>query len=766
MPQGNAAQLEAEMARWLGTARERGRPDAYIGRRRWKRYLLGLSLEVTTAPNTPGDFRIARMHNVSGGGVGFWSDQELPRGMRIYVREHSSKRPGLWLAGTVSYCALGINGYLVGMTFDQPALPEVGLLPAAKGLLAEQPVAGRPQSAGKDRLSLATKCTLLSVGSVLAGLAMAWLFTWPPAAMFRRMDWNLVLGAVAGAGLAGLGSWVLVAGQSELLHVIRKAVHAMARGEILNTPLPEGGCREMRLLRQAVLDLGSRWRSHEDNEQAERRRLEEISQIKSNILSMVSHDLRTPLTSILLYTRMLLDEVETLDQQERRHFLEVISDECMRLTRMVDDLLDVQRLESGKGSWNVGEHDLAETVRACAEAFEPIARANTIQFTVDCPRSLPTAQVDPDRINQVLTNLLANAMKYTPSGGQVELSAHADEREIVLRVQDNGPGIPREKWDQIFDRFTQLGSEQAKEISGVGLGLYIVRQIAERHGGCVWVNSEIGRGAEFCVSLPQKPRGLCSDSGQGMTPQTGVVLICDADPELAAAIARLVRAHGMQSRVVHSASRLLQSVRQGNIDVVLTDIMLPDGAAADILSDLLAVANREYRVVVHSYEGDSEDLRRRGVDVVLRRPASEEEILLAVRTAMHKRSPSKRIALVPSADSTALKDLLESLTSAGYMIISQDDCRRLGTVAQNYPVDLILAWGPELGLGWSSVKRLGRQPGDETPVVILCDTVGSEERRLAKGHDVVVLPYRRGDEERVVAELSDLHAFQPEELFA
>ena len=125
---------------------------------------------------------------------------------------------------------------------------------------------------------------------------------------------GVLVGAAVGAGLAGLGSWVLVAGQSKLLHVIRKAVHAMARGEILNAPLPEGGCREMRLLRQAVLDLGSRWRSHEDNEQAERRRLEEISQIKSNILSMVSHDLRTPLTSILLYTRMLLDAADALAQ--------------------------------------------------------------------------------------------------------------------------------------------------------------------------------------------------------------------------------------------------------------------------------------------------------------------------------------------------------------------------------------------------------------------------------------------------------------------
>ncbi len=763
MPQENGTHLEAEISRLLGTARERGRADAYIGRRRWTRYLLGLSLEVTTAPDTPGDCRIARMHSISGGGVGFWSDRELPKGMQVYIREHTGKQPGLWLPGRVSYCTLGMNGYLVGLTFDQPAPPDVGLLPATKHQSAESAAEFSPPR-GAGRISLKAKCTLVSVSGVLAGVAAAWVFTRPSMAIFPR-EWNLALGAVVGAGVAGFWSWWVVAAQSELLDRVRAAIHAMARGETVNAPLPQARCREMRSLRQAVLDLGSRWRIHEDNEQAKRRRLEEVSQIKSNILSMVSHDLRTPLTSILLYTRMLMDDVETIDPQERRHFLEVISNACMRLTRMVDDLLDVQRLESGKGSWNVGEHDLAETVRACAEAFEPIARANEIQFTVDCPPSLPIAEVDPDRINQVLTNLLANAMKYTPSGGRVELSAEAYDRELMLRVRDNGPGIPREKWDQIFERFTQLGSDQAKEISGVGLGLYIVRQIAERHGGAVWVNSELGRGAEFCVSLPLK----VEESGGGGEPdaalQTGTVVICDADPELAATIARLVRALGMHSRVVHSASRLLETVRQGNVDVVLTDIMLPDNAAADVLNDLLAVENREYRVVVHSYEGDSEELRQSGVDVVLRRPASEDEILLAVRAAMHKQSSSHRIALVPSSGH-GLKPLFETLAKAGYLLITKEKCRALDAVAQHYPVDLVLAWGPELGLGWGGLKRLKLPAGSAIPIAVLCEAVGREEKRLAESHGVIVLPYRPGNEERILAELSNLESLRPQEVIA
>jgi len=278
-----------------------------------------------------------------------------------------------------------------------------------------------------------------------------------------------------------------------------------------------------------------------------------------------------------------------------------------------------------------------------------------------------------------------------------------------------------------------------------------VRQIVERHGGSVWVDSEVGKGAEFCVSLPI---GQTGPQPQSSGEPTGTVLVCDADPELAATVARLARERGLLTRVVHSANRLLELVRQGNVDVVLTDIQLPDSDAADVMSGLFGDADRRYRVIIHSYEGDRRELWRSGADVVLRRPASEKEIVLALRAAMHKRSADRRIALVAKSDTPAVGGLLRQLAEAGYMIVSQKEFEEIGPIAASYPVDLILAWGPDLGLAWSGLKKLGWDRSVPVPVVVLCEVVGRDEKRLAEHHGVAVVAYTRGSEEQVLHQLA------------
>src|SRR5262249_28261144 len=147
--------------------------------------------------------------------------------------------------------------------------------------------------------------------------------------------------------------------------------------------------------------------------------------------------------------------------------------------------------ESGRVQWHMKQQDLAPAIRTSGQVFEAMARRASIEFSVDCPESLPAINADSDKISQVLSNLLSNALKYTPTNGRVSLSAEARIGDILICVTDTGPGIPRDKWDQIFDRFSQLTSTHTREIAGVGLGLHIVREIVQHHGGRVWVDSEL-----------------------------------------------------------------------------------------------------------------------------------------------------------------------------------------------------------------------------------------------------------------------------------
>ena len=175
-------------------------------------------------------------------------------------------------------------------------------------------------------------------------------------------------------------------------------------------------------MRSAVMALQEELQRHEYSERLQRETLQELSQIKSNILAIVSHDLRTPLTSILLYTKMLISDRDSLTDDDQTNFLNIIADECNRLSRLVNDLLEVQRLESEEIHWNLELQDLTSIIKDCAKVFGPVATSKSMTLKVACPNSLPPIAADSDKITQALNNLVSNALKYTPTGGCVEVS--------------------------------------------------------------------------------------------------------------------------------------------------------------------------------------------------------------------------------------------------------------------------------------------------------------------------------------------------------
>ncbi len=750
--------------RLLAMAKESGQADPYVGKRRWKRYHIGMPIEVTSDPTDSVASWQVITHSVSGGGVGFWSKQALAEGESVYVREWLEGTSAVWVPAHVKYCTLGINGYLVGLNFDNPALPDAAYDPmrvpdAAPGAAT----AGRSRR-GRTRMSLASRCACAAAASgCIAASAVVYF-----VGMFWQPGWPDWFPAVApGLGVV-IGAWIgyfIARGDARLLASIRLVLERMSTGTPPSVSLPEASTQEVEAARQAILSLVRSWKQHADAERTQRNKLEEISQIKTNILSMVSHDLRTPLTSIQLYAQMLQEDLNTLSEADQRHFLGIIAEECMRLARLVDDLLEVQRLEAGKVEWPMRPTDLAQTIQSCARVFAPVAKHNNVQFTLECPESLPEVEVDPDKIAQVINNLLSNALKYTPAESHVALTAEATSKEIMLTVADDGPGIPRDKWDHIFDRFAQLSWNHVREIAGVGLGLYIVRQIVERHHGMVWVDSEVGEGSKFFVSLPlHKPADLpAADPGKQVL--VGRVVVCDADPALAAIIAHQLRTEGFDVRVAHSGSRLIEHLTQSEPDVIVTDTALPDMTSRALFDALGSFQPRAFKLVLHSYEGDFEVLKWRGVDVLLRRPASREEMAQAVRVAMHRRSGLGSVVLILDRDDLDVQRLQRAMAAAGHLPLVTREAETIGEWIQEYPIDFVVLPGSELAMHPAFLTKLMSIMEDGPRVLVIGPSAGRKDRR-EHGGDVVYLQYEPGQEDQVAAEINALRETPLQEAMA
>jgi signal transduction histidine kinase len=238
-----------------------------------------------------------------------------------------------------------------------------------------------------------------------------------------------------------------------------------------------------------------------ENEQEARLRAEEANRLKDEFLSTVSHELRTPLNSILGWTWLLIGE--KLDEAGARRAVQTIDRNARAQSQIIDDLLDVSRIVTGKLRLKVRSVALAPLIEAAVDAVRPAAQAKGIEVEARVESPVGPLRADPDRLQQVIWNLLANAVKFTPSGGRVEVLADEAEGQARIRVTDTGIGIPAAFLRYVFDRFRQADSSTTRQHGGLGLGLSIVRHLVELHGGTVSAESEgEGRGATFTVMLP------------------------------------------------------------------------------------------------------------------------------------------------------------------------------------------------------------------------------------------------------------------------
>lgn len=230
-------------------------------------------------------------------------------------------------------------------------------------------------------------------------------------------------------------------------------------------------------------------------------RLLELDRLRSDFLSTVSHELRTPLTSIRSFSEILL-RYEVDDPDKRRKFVEVINSEAERLTRMINDLLDLSRIEAGRLDLHPEPLTLEAVFARALGTIQPLLAEKGLRTEGEVEAGLPPVLADGDRLHQVLTNLISNAVKFSPEGGLIRLSGKQQGEFALISVADQGPGIPPDRLEQIFERFHQVRTPQKAHPLGTGLGLTISREIVMAMGGSIWVESELGAGAVFSFTVP------------------------------------------------------------------------------------------------------------------------------------------------------------------------------------------------------------------------------------------------------------------------
>jgi signal transduction histidine kinase/ActR/RegA family two-component response regulator len=323
-------------------------------------------------------------------------------------------------------------------------------------------------------------------------------------------------------------------------------------------------------------------------EQAARTKAEEADRAKDQFLALISHELRNPLSPILAWSRML--KLETLEPQNQSGAINAIERNATVLVKLIEDLLDVSRIASGKLRLDVRPTDLGKVIEAAVEALRPSAETKQIRLRlVIDPRSAMVLG-DPDRLQQVVANLLSNAIKFTSSGGRVQVALESVNSHVELSVSDTGRGIDREASQHVFERFWQGDTGAERRHGGLGLGLSIVRDLVESHGGDVRAHSDgPGKGSVFTVKLPlmvtiQKPTDverrhpIASDeppSGARARLDGIKVLVVDDEPDTNEMLQAVLTSRGAEVRVAASTRQALDILDRWRPALIVSDIGMP-----------------------------------------------------------------------------------------------------------------------------------------------------------------------------------------------
>jgi signal transduction histidine kinase/CheY-like chemotaxis protein/HAMP domain-containing protein len=313
--------------------------------------------------------------------------------------------------------------------------------------------------------------------------------------------------------------------------------------------------------------------------------LRAVDRLKDEFVSVVSHELRTPLTSIRGSLQLVLDNRVSAIDPDDRLLLQIALNNCERLIRIINDILDVSKIEAGRLTLHKQPSDVRQLILTSIQVVGPVARNARVTLDARVPDGLPAVDVDADRIVQVLVNLLSNAINYAPVESAVTIEAAAEANHVSIAVQDRGAGISPGDLARLFQKFQQVDASASRSKGGTGLGLTISKALVEQHGGRIDVQSTVGEGSRFTIVLPAS--GLAAfepvATPVASAPSSGKVLVIDDDDDFRVVIRRHLEKAGYQVLDAPSGADGLRIAREAHPDAITLDLMMPGMSGWELL---------------------------------------------------------------------------------------------------------------------------------------------------------------------------------------
>jgi signal transduction histidine kinase/CheY-like chemotaxis protein len=548
----------------------------------------------------------------------------------------------------------------------------------------------------------------------------------------------------------GLTSQIIRAGQALLINEdmegnrARLGVEQVGRrtASYLGVPIPSGGQvigvisvqsidqegrfteADQRLLSTIATAVGVAFHNARLFEEASHARAaaEQADAAKSSFLSTVSHELRTPLTPVLGFAKIIrrrleerlfpmIPEDDRKVQQAKRQVIEnldVVVSEGERLTKLIDDVLDLAKIEAGKFTWNMGSVSIGDVMERAIAATASLFEARKLDLVRDIDSDLPTITGDQDRLIQVVINLISNAVKFTDSGS-ITCSARQHGSEIMVGVKDSGIGIAPADQPKVFEKFKQVGDTLTDKPKGTGLGLPICKEIVEYHGGRIWVESEPGHGSTFSFTLPVLQPSAQLDllplrrtidieslvrqlreRVDSHPTRDKSVLVVDDDSNIRSLLQQELTEAGYSVRLAEDGRKALTLIREETPGLVILDVMMPEMNGFDVAAVLKNdPATMDIPIIILSILEDKERGFRLGVDRYLTKPIDTVSLFREVDTLLDQ-GKSKKKVMVVDEDASTIRTITDVLETRGYQVVEANGSDLVSRAVLSKPDIIIL----------------------------------------------------------------------------